>query len=216
MGRVGVGVMRAECIHPVENRSRRPTRRRGCPDQVRAKRVLEVLLDPPIPNPAMPGRAGSDSHRTSAIPQRARYQRLFSHAAPDPEASPGEDISCDYGNMSSVLHFSVYELTGATSLAVISLHSRLHAGLNRRGEARRARGGRSWNGAPRGAAVTPPAFRPCAVRRNKWLRTRRGSSATATFLCQESSSGERCSKNDLRRPASGLRRVRRRRVRSRL
>ena len=44
-------------------------------------------------------------------------------------------------------------------------------------EARRARGGRSWNGVPRRAAFIPPAFRPCAARRNMWLRTRRGSSA---------------------------------------
>jgi hypothetical protein len=65
------------------------------------------------------------------------------------------------------------------------------------------------------AAVISPAFRPCATRQNTWLPTRRGSSAPPTMR-QDRPSGGRCSKNDCRRPVSGLRRVRRRRVRFRL
>ncbi len=63
-----------------------------------------------------------------------------------------------------------------------------------------------------GSSLTPPAFRPCAGQRNKWFRTRRGSSAPTTI---RRPSSLRCSNKNLRRRACGLRRVRRRRVRSR-
>src|ERR1700730_7086973 len=55
-------------------------------------------------------------------------------------------------------------------------------------------------------SVIPPAFRPCATRRNKWLRTTPGSSAPPTMR-QVGPSGGRCSQKDLCPPASGLRRV---------
>jgi hypothetical protein len=60
---------------------------------------------------------------------------------------------------------------------------------------------------------TARAFRPCADRRNKWFRTRCGSSAPRNI--RRPASG-RCSNNDRRCSACGLRRARRWRVRSRL
>jgi hypothetical protein len=62
-------------------------------------------------------------------------------------------------------------------------------------------------------SVIPPARRPCAARRNTWLRTRRGSSAPRTV--RRPSDG-RCSNKNPRPSAYVLRRVRRRRVQSRL
>jgi putative serine dehydratase-like protein len=61
--------------------------------------------------------------------------------------------------------------------------------------------------------VIPPARRPCAARRNTWLRTRRGSSAPRTV--RRPSDG-RCSNKNPHPSAYVLRRVRRRRVQSRL
>src|SRR6516162_312495 len=60
--------------------------------------------------------------------------------------------------------------------------------------------------------LTPPACRPCAARRNKWLRTRRGPSAAQNI---GRLSSKRRSNND-RRSTCGLRRARRRRAQSRL
>jgi hypothetical protein len=69
-------------------------------------------------------------------------------------------------------------------------------------------------GAPRQARapVTPPAPRPCAGRRSRWLRTRRGFSALPNNRWRSSG---KCSNND-HRSAFALRQVRKRRVRSRL
>jgi hypothetical protein len=66
-----------------------------------------------------------------------------------------------------------------------------------------------WNA----GASTLPASRPCAGRRNMWLRTRRVSSAPSAI---SGPSGGRCLKKDLRRSISGLPQVQRRRVRFRL
>jgi hypothetical protein len=63
-----------------------------------------------------------------------------------------------------------------------------------------------------GESLTPPAFRPCVVRRNRWFQTRHGSSALPNN--RRRSSG-RCSNND-HRSGFALRQVRKRRARSRL
>src|SRR5262249_53717358 len=63
------------------------------------------------------------------------------------------------------------------------------------------------------AAFILPASRPFAARRSRWLQTGRGPSAPPTARLPLA---WRRLKKDLRRPACGLRRVRRPRVRSRL
>lgn len=66
--------------------------------------------------------------------------------------------------------------------------------------------------ARRRVTVISLAFRPCAARRNRWLRTRRGSSALPNI---PRLSGGRCSNNDRRGSAFVLRLVQQQRVRSR-
>jgi hypothetical protein len=62
---------------------RRPTRRRGCPDQVRAQRGRGFVRSASTQSRIV-GRAESGSHGTGAGPRRARCRRPFSHAGPDP------------------------------------------------------------------------------------------------------------------------------------
>ena len=62
-------------------------------------------------------------------------------------------------------------------------------------------------------AVTPPACRPCAIRRNKWLRNRCWSLGNTRGPFRRTLGG-RCSKNDRLQSTSGLRRVLRRHARS--
>src|SRR5262249_24790865 len=59
---------------------------------------------------------------------------------------------------------------------------------------------------------SPPASRPCAIRRNRWIRTTRGFSARPA-MHQERPSNGRCLRKDPHRPTSGLRRAPLRRVR---
>ena len=70
--------------------------------------------------------------------------------------------------------------------------------------------------APGQASLILLAFRPCAGRRKKWSRTRSGSSAPPNIWNIWRPSTWRCSQNDRRRLACGLRRVPQRHVRSRL
>ena len=65
--------------------------------------------------------------------------------------------------------------------------------------------------ARRRVAVIPPAFRPCAVRRNKWLRIGHGYSAPRNMPWPAS---EQCSNNGRQGSISALRRVQWRSVRS--
>jgi microcystin degradation protein MlrC len=81
----------------------------------------------------------------------------------------------------------------------------------------------TWRGRGRRAAFIPPAFRPCASQRNKWLQTRHGSFALPNIRSIRTlptelrrPSDERCSKSDRRGLASAPRRGRRRHVRSHL
>jgi hypothetical protein len=67
--------------------------------------------------------------------------------------------------------------------------------------------------ARRRIAVILLASRPCAARRNRWLRITRGSSAPRN---NRRPSNRRCSNNDHLLPVSGRRRVRQRRLRLRL
>src|SRR5262249_50392172 len=64
-------------------------------------------------------------------------------------------------------------------------------------------------GARRRVSLTPPASRLCAGRRNKWLRTKHGSSAPRNI---RRPLNEQCSNNDHRCLTSGPSRVRRRQV----
>jgi hypothetical protein len=154
-------------------------------------------------------------------PRRARYQRAFSHADPDPaprqkflRARTYHAITAICGPHSNV---PVEVPTGlARSPAKWKMMRSIHGYTRSQpaGRERRAQGRPVLERCSQCAAVTPPAPRPCEGRRNKWLPTRRGSSATTMTMRRPSSL--RCSHKNLGRLACGLRRVRRRRVRSRL
>jgi hypothetical protein len=148
-------------------------------------------------------------------PQRAKYQRPFSHAGPDPTHRQEFLRARTYHAIAAICcarrNPPAYVLTGVTSLAckmkmILYIHGRPRVSTSG-GEARRDRGGRSWSGAPRRAAVTPPASRLCAGRRNRWLRITGGPIPTTRWPLRGL-----CWRKHLLQPVCGLRRVRRRRV----